>query len=93
MLTLKPKPGTETHETALYVRMRQSGAAVHELKFADIGDSAFISDLVATITDAAPGRAVSDISWHHEATGFEVNRKAKAISGEIPYSLPLGVAK
>lgn len=93
MLTLKPKAGTETHETALYVRMRQSGAAVHELKFSEIADPAFIADLVATITGAGSGRAVSDISWHHEATGFEVDRKAKAISGEIPYSLPLGVAR
>lgn len=93
MLTLKPKAGTETHETALYVRMRQSGAAVHELKFSEIADPAFIADLVAAITGASPGRAVSDINWHHEATGFEVDRKAKAISGEIPYSLPLGVAK
>lgn len=93
VLTLKPKPGTETYETALYVRMRQSGAAVHELKFADIGDPAFIANLVAAITNAAPGRAVSDIKWHHEATGFEANRKAKVISGEVPYSLPLGLAK
>jgi hypothetical protein len=93
MLTLKPKTGTEAHETALYVRMRQSGAAVHELKFSEIVDPAFVTNLVATITWARTGRAASDISWHHEATGFEVDRKAKAISGEIPYSLPLGVAK
>ena len=92
MLTLKPKPGTETHETALYVRMRQSGAAVHELKFSEISDPAFISNLVMTVTGASPRRVVSDISYHHEATGFEVDRTAKVISGEIPYSLPLGVA-
>lgn len=51
------------------------------------------ADLVATITGASPGRTVSDIGRHHEATGFEVDRKAKAIFGEIPYSLRLGVAK
>lgn len=92
MITLKPKPGTETHETALYVRMRQSGAAVHELKFSEIADQAFIANLVAAITGAGPGRAVSDTSYHHEATGIEVDRTAKIVSGEIPYSLPLGVA-
>lgn len=92
MLTLKPKPGTDTHETALYMRMRQSGAVVHELKFPEIPDRGFIANLVAAITGASPGRAVSDITYHHEATGFEVDRTAKAISGETPYSLPLGVA-
>ena len=93
MLTLKPKPGTESHETGLYVRMRQSGAAVHELKFSDIGDPAFIPDLVAAVTGAGLGRAVSDATYHHEGTGFEVDRKAKVITGEIPYSLPLDVAR
>jgi hypothetical protein len=92
MLTLKPKPGTETHETALYVRIRQSGTAVHELKFSEIADPAFITNLVAMITGAGIGRVVSDTSYHHEATGFQVDRTAKVISGEIPYSLPLGVA-
>jgi len=92
MLTLKPKPGTETHDTALYVRMRQSGAAVHELKFSELADPAFIANLVTALTRASPGRAVFDGSFHHEATGFEVDRTAKVISGEVPYSLPLGVA-
>ena len=92
MLSLKPKPGTETHETAQYLRIRQSSAAVHELAFSEIADPTFIGNLLAAITDASPGRAVSDARYHHEATGFEVNRTAKVISGEIPYSLPLGVA-
>lgn len=93
MLTLKPKPGTETHETALYVRMRQSSAAVHELKFPKFADASFITSLLAALT-ASPGRSVSDTNYHHnypvrDLTGVEVDRTAKVISGAIPYSLPL----
>jgi hypothetical protein len=91
MLTLKPKPGTETHETAPYVRMRQSSAAVHELKFPEFADASFLATLLAAITTTT-GRSVSDTSYHHEATGLEVNRTARVISGEVPYSLPLGLA-
>jgi hypothetical protein len=90
MLTLKPKPGTETHATAPYVRMRQSSQAVHELKFPDLSDASFITNLLATMT-TDPSRSVSDTSYHHEATGFEVDRTAKVISGAIPYSLPLSL--
>jgi hypothetical protein len=90
MLSLKPKPGTESHETALYLRMRQTSAAVHELKFPGFADASFVSTLVAAIT-TTPGRSVSEISYHHEATGFEVTRTAQVISDAIPYSLPLGL--
>jgi hypothetical protein len=90
MISLKPKPGTETHETALYVRMRQSGAAVHELKFPEFADASFIPNLLAAIA-TTPSRSVSDTSYHHEATGLEMNRTATVISGEIPFSLPLGL--
>jgi hypothetical protein len=96
MLSLKPKPGTETHETALYVRMRQSGPGIHELKFPEFADASFITNLLAAIT-ASPGRSVSDTNYHHnypvrDLTGVEVDRTAKVISGAIPYSLPLGLA-
>jgi hypothetical protein len=90
MISLKPKPGTETHATALYVRMRQSGASVHELKFPEFADASFIPNLLAAIA-TTPSRSVSDTSYHHEATGVEMNRTATVISGEIPYSLPLGL--
>lgn len=92
MLTLKPKPGTETYETAVYVRMRQSGAAVHELKFSELADAAFITNLLATITAASPSRSVSDTTYRHDAPGLEVDRTAKVISYAVPYSLPLGLA-
>ncbi len=92
ILTAKPKPGTETHESAVYVRMRQSGTAIHELKFSELDDAEFISDLLATITAASPSRSVSDTTYHHNATGIEVDRKAKVISDAVPYSLPLGLA-
>lgn len=92
MITLKPKPGTETCDAAIYVRMRQSSAAVHELKFPGFADATFITTLVAALT-ASPGRSLSETSYHHKATGLEVDRTAKVISGAIPYSLPLDLAK
>jgi hypothetical protein len=96
MLSLKPKPGTETHETAAYVRMRQSGVTVHELMFPEFADASFITDLLAALT-ATPGRSVSDANYHHNypvigLVGVEVDRTAKVISGAVPYSLPLGLA-
>ncbi len=90
-ISLKPKPGTEGHETALYVRMRQSGAAVHELKLPGFADASFITNLLAAIT-TVPGRSISNTRYHHEATGVEVDRVAKVIPGEVPYSLPLDLA-
>jgi hypothetical protein len=96
MLTLKPKPGTETHETALYLRMRQSGTGVHELKFPEFADAPFITSLLATLR-ASGGRSISEASYHHDhpvrdLTGVEVDRAATVIGGAIPYSLPLGLA-
>jgi hypothetical protein len=96
MVTLKPKPGTETRETALYVRMRQSGPTVHELKFPAFADASFPASLLAALT-ASPGRSVSEATYHHnypvrDLTGVELIRTAKVISGVIPYSLPLGLA-
>jgi hypothetical protein len=96
MLTLKPKPGTETHEAAVYVRIRQWSAAVHELKFPEFADASFITSLLAALT-ANPGRSVSDTNYHHshpvrDLTGVELDRTAKVISGAIPYSLPLDLA-
>jgi hypothetical protein len=93
MLTLKPKPGTETHEKALYVRMSQSSAGVHELMFPEFADASFITSLLTALT-ATPDRPVSDTSYHHnfpvrDLTGVEMDRTAKVISGAIPYSLPL----
>lgn len=91
MFTLKPKPGTETRETGSYVRMRQPGATVHELGFTGIGDASFTANLLGAIA-TGDGRSVSETTYHHEVSGFEVDRTAKVISGEIPYSLPLGLA-
>lgn len=90
MFTLKPKPGTETRETASYVRMRQPGATVHELSFTGIGDTSFTTNLLAATR--GDRRSVSETTYHHEVSGFEVDRTASVVSDAIPYSLPLRVA-
>jgi hypothetical protein len=49
------------------------------------------TNLVDAITGTSPGRAVSNANHRFEGTGIEVDRTAKVIPGEIPYSLPLGL--